>query len=768
MNKLLFLLFLLVFRQAVTAQNYRPERIFLSPDKETCAPGDTLRVRGQVFSSDSEAFYPYSRYLYLECINQEDSVLLRQKIACDEKGHFRTVLLTSVDWKPGVCYLRAYTRWMQNFSEASFSVAPFLLGMAYPVKEAHARELHVRFFPEGGHLLEGFLQNVVFQLTDDDGFPVTDVRSCLLDEKNDTLVRAIEASSSGLARFSFHPEAGKRYRLLSLYDGARHSFPLQVQAEGASLQAVIGRGRLVCRILSHEAGDRFRLFLYHSHKGLQELPFSAAEKMAVLDVSDYAEGALSLFLMDQDLNKVSERTVWIDKGSDTLHSSPIACSLPQTVMKPRQPLNYTLNVPDSSAVFVRVVRKDNLTAGQAAASLAWGGEVSSPVRFPLSDNLSHEAWQAVRNDWLATASFALFRPEEVLKNGMAYPYPIEDGLFLRGRAYEAGDKAFGPGLLDVQNKQAGIFYTASIEKDGSFIVPVDDYPNRAPFLLTAKNLKGKVKDCRFALQEDSFPQVVIPHRLTLHPRVSTDVVLGDTAIRYSVDENERKVYHLDGVEVKARKPVDILEISRMSFNYIGEEVLRKWPAKSLRTLLNQFTSIKIEEQGTGSGGGILRQSIMEDRKLDSSMRVFKEEDMVDYSEPTIVWRNSSRYAFLQGQGAALNVVVNGELVFGSIADILNWSAGDIKSVELIRPDSPRATVYGTPNGAIVIETVREVHLYQDEQKGELVRPFGLTMWSEEEPPSVSAPSLPGAYRLLIDVVTDDKQAVSFCKEFVVR
>lgn len=750
------------------SQNYRPERIFLSPDKETCVPGDTLRVKGQVFSSDSKVFYPYSRYLYLECIDQKDSVLLRQKIACDAKGSFQTVLLTNVDWTPGVCYLRAYTRWMQNFSERSFTVAPFLLGVAPPVKEAYARELHARFFPEGGHLLEGFLQNMVFQLTDDDGFPITDARSYLLDEQNDTLVHKIEVSSSGLGRLSFHPEAGKTYRLLSLYHGAQYSFPLQVKAEGASLQAVIGRGRLVCRILSHESGDRFRLFLYHPQRGLQELPFSAAEKMAVLDVSDYGEGTLSVFLMDKELNRLAERTVWIDKEADTLLSSPISCSLPQTVMNPDQPLSYTLAVPDSSSVFVRVVRKDNLTAGQAIAAFAWGGEVSSPVRFPLLDNPSPEVLQAVRNDWLMTASFSLFRPELVLKEGMTYPYPIEDGLYLKGRVWEDKDKAFGPGLLDVQNKQAGIFYTAKIEKDGSFIVPVDNYPNRAPFLLTAKSLKGKVEDCRFSLQEDSFPKVVIPQRLVLHPRVHSEVVLGDTTLRYSVDENEQKVYHLDGVKVEARKPVDIREISRMSFNYIGEEELQRWPAKSVRTLLNQFTSITITEHGSGSGAGVLREIYNENLRVDP-MRDYEEKSLErEGSEPTIVWRNGGRYGSLMGATVPLNVVVNGDLVFGSIADILNWSAGDIKSIELIRPDDARAAVYNTPNGAVVIETVREVHLNQEEPQGELVRPFGLTVWEEQKNSVVQAPFLPGAYRLLIDVVSSDNQVVSFCKEFVVR
>lgn len=767
MNRFLLLLSLLFCHRITIAQNVLTERIFLSTDKETCIPGDTLRVKGQLFCSDSQDIRPYSRYLYLECINQKDSVLLRQKIACNAAGYFQTILLTNVDWTPGVCYLRAYTQWMQNFSEESFSVTPFLLGMVHPVKEAYTREVHARFFPEGGRLLNGFLQNVVFQLTDDDGFPVPEGRSYLLDEKNDTLGRAIDVSSSGIGHFSFHPEAGKQYRLVSLYRDAQYTFPLHAEAEGATLQAVVGRGRLICRILSQEEGDRFSLFLYHPQKGLQEIPFPAEKKMAVVDVSDYAEGTLSLFLMDKELNKVSERTVWIDQKADALQTSSVTCSFPHTAIKPDQPLTYTLNAPDSSSVFVRVVRKDNLMASQACTALAWGEEVSSPVRYPLLDNPSPEELQAIRNDWLITASFALFSPEEALKKGMTYPHLIEDCLFMKGKVWKGKDKAFGPGLVDILNKQAGIFYTAKIEEDGSFIVPVDNYPNRNPFLLTAKNLKGKAVDCEFTLQEDSFPEVVIPHPISFQSRIQTNVVVGDTTLRYSVNENEQKVYHLDGVKIEARKPVNIEDARRMSFNYIGEKELQQWPGKSLRTLLNQFTSIMVVEQGAGSGAGLLSRSILSKKSAENSMRIFNEEDVVDYSEPTIVWRNN-RDRTLNGPGTVLNVIVNGELVFGNIEDILRWSAGDIKSIELMGRNDPRIAVYGTPNGAVMIETVNKVNFQQEDQKGKIVRPFGLTLWNETENLPVTAPSLPGAYRLLIDVVTPEKQAVSFSKEFTVQ
>ena len=106
------------------------ERIFLALEKESCMPGDTLFVNGQLLAADSRAHAPHSRYVYVECVDDSDSLLLRQKAACDAKGYFALEIPTRVDWLSNLCYLRAYTRLMQNYETESFTVAPFFLGAA--------------------------------------------------------------------------------------------------------------------------------------------------------------------------------------------------------------------------------------------------------------------------------------------------------------------------------------------------------------------------------------------------------------------------------------------------------------------------------------------------------------------------------------------------------------------------------------------------------------------------------------------------------------
>lgn len=749
---------------------FRAERIFLAPEKESCMPGDTLRVSGQVLSSDSRDFYPYSRYVYLECIDSNDSLLSRQKVACNEKGYFHSAVATQLEWRSKVCYLRAYTRLMQNYPEESFTVVPFLLGTALPQKEEPAREIQARLFPEGGRLIEGFRQNLVFRLTDDAGFPVEPLHAFLLDEQNDTIVSSITVSAHGIGKTAFQPQSGKQYRLLTAYDGRLFTFPIAVESSGTSLQAILNRNRLSCRILSTSADGKFRLFLYHPDQGLQEVPYSTEQKAAVIDLSDYPEGLVVLFLTDANHHLLSERIVWHTTPQPKQPEQPqipLTCTLAHPCFSPEAPLNYRLELPDSSLCFTRIVPQDDVLATQAYPALRMGNDILSPVRFPLLNNPEPAKQAGEIMNWLYTARFVRFSLEEVLKHGMLYPFPIEDGLFIAGTAWKNRKKPFGPGLIEAWNKKDLSTYTAEIDREGRFILPVDNYPDGTAFLLKGKTLNGKPTNCSFLLKEEIYPAIHIAHPFVWPSRPETDILAGDTSIRYSIDENNQKVYHIDNITVQSRRPMHLYEMNRTPNTFIGEDLLTKRAGQSLRSLLNRFTAITILKNSTGSGGGTLgllkqQNAQNEDRKR-SSEKVERE-----YGETTVAWK-SGKHSFLSATPVPLNIVVDGELILGTIDHILEWTAGHLKSVELIRPSDARCALYGTPMGAIVIETRSDPEAYDAGQpEGETVYPPGLATCDRQPACELKAPSRPGRYRLLIDIVTKDRRIVSFNRKFEVK
>ncbi|MBP3518959.1 MAG: hypothetical protein J6K31_11290 [Parabacteroides sp.] len=754
-------------------QTLQTERVFLATEKESCVPGDTLRVKGQVMASGNGQSNPYSRYVYIECMDDRDSLLLRQKVACREDGVFCTEIPTQLEWESHVCYLRAYTRLMQNYASESQTVVPFLLGTVHPQKNAVVREVHAHIYPESGSLLEGFRQNLVFHLTDDDGFPVVPTQVKLLAANQDTVIHQIAVSDNGLGKFVFQPTGGKPYQLLVEYDGRFFRFPVEAVASGTALQVVLNRKRLACRIFSSEE-QALHLFFYHAETGLKEIPLQAGQTSVRVDLTEYPAGSYTLFLTDKDARLLNGRSVWLPPTEPPFD---IACRLPQPVYAPEAPLNLENRLPDSSVVFTRVVPRYDLMASQAYPAFGFGNELLSPVRFPLMDSQDWENQMAEINNWLFTARFALFSIEELIKEGMPHTYFAEDVMLLSGTAWEKENCPLPAGtVIEAQNADDQMYYSGTTDEKGHFIFPVDDYASGTRFILSARDSKGKPKNCMFTLDTAAYPESGIPYPLFRQTRLLPDISQTGSSIRYSIDENQDKVYHLDSVTVQARKPVDIRKLSRTPINFIGEIELQKRAGLSLYSVLSRFPTIVV--RATSEGGGIGELGAREKRRRFSNEDKERVANLSHTSSSSggelgVFWR-STRDMRLGGgvMNSKLTVVVDGEIAFGDINYILDQPAGGFKSIEILKPSDTRCIPYNAQGGVLLLQTLRGSGLQpidpSEPSARSTVYPLGLYRSSNRVYEPLRAPVLPGHYVLLVDVITKDKKVVSFCRPFEVK
>lgn len=760
--KLILILICLSSLQPAWGQAFYTERIFLTTEKENCMPGDTLLASGQVMSANNKSLDTYSRYVYIECIDDRNSLLLRQKVACDEKGYFYTAIPTQIEWESNVCYLRAYTRLMQNYEPESLTVVPFFLGAVHPQKTVVAREVFADIYPEGGSLLNGFQQNLVVHLSDDDGFPIVPTEVRLLDAENDTVIHNITVSDNGLGRFAFQPVAGKQYRLQAEYDGRFFHFPLKTTASGTALQAIMNRNRLTCRIFSSEE-KAFHLFLYHSETGLVEISLPAGQAAAVIDLSEHPKGLYTLFLTDNDYHILNERSLWLPLTEQT----DATCRLPQTTYAPEAPLNYECQAPDSSIVFTRIVSPNDLIATQAYPALLFGNETISPVRFPLMDSEQWTNQMTEIDNWLFTARFALLPMNKLLK---PHSYFAEDVMLLAGTAWEKENHPLKTGtIIGAQNTKDQLYYSGTTDEKGHFIIPVDNYSNGTPFVLSAQDTKGKKQNCTFTLDKETYPKVSIPFPVFRQTRLHTDILPEDASIRYSEDENREKVYHIDNVTVQARKPVDIREISRTPLNFIGEIELQKRASLSIRSVLSRFPTIVIRTDNKGGGSGELAAIIKNSRFNNEDWDRSPSDPSLGSGGLGIFWRNARGPQLGGGNLTKLTVVVDGEIAFSDISYILDQPAGGIKSIELIKPTDTRCVPYNAMGGVLLIKTLYGLGRQTTEQSSETtVYPLGLCTSLKEPGIQQNAPRLPGRYLLLVDVITKDKKVSSFCREFEVK
>ena len=151
---------------AQTRGDFRTEQIFIAPDRTSYGSTDTIRVNGVVTCMAQNNIRPYSRYVYLELINSDDSVMVRNKIRLQDNGTFYSLLPIDPLYRKGTYFLRGYTRFMENFSHDCFAVSPVLIGKELPHNDSIIDDrVSLKFIIPGNHIMAERPQQVSAVLT---------------------------------------------------------------------------------------------------------------------------------------------------------------------------------------------------------------------------------------------------------------------------------------------------------------------------------------------------------------------------------------------------------------------------------------------------------------------------------------------------------------------------------------------------------------------------------------------------------------------------
>ena len=211
--------------------NLPTEQISLHLDKQHFEGGDTITVQGVVTSIANSRIRPYSRYVFVELINN-DSVFVRQKLRCDSIGRFATRLPTDPLFDNGVYYLRAYTMLMCNFKSEAFGVVPMFCGIK---RDSNLQEPEVKCiaWTSDGFILADTMQHVAVSVTNKFLQPIAGATVAIYDSTG-TCIASATTSPSGMANIGFIPTAGSQYHIVY----ANRQFPVpEVKTNATKVEA---------------------------------------------------------------------------------------------------------------------------------------------------------------------------------------------------------------------------------------------------------------------------------------------------------------------------------------------------------------------------------------------------------------------------------------------------------------------------------------------------------------------------------------------------
>ncbi|HUS02984.1 MAG TPA: hypothetical protein VMY77_14700 [Chitinophagaceae bacterium] len=190
------------------------EKIFVHSDQDLYITGEIIWFK--VYCADAANNKPLdlSKVAYVEIIDKDQQPVLQAKVSLN-KGSGNGSLLISHAVLSGNYILRAYTSLMKNFDaefyfEKNITIINALISENIVQRKAgDSNNYDIKFFPEGGDLVDGIQSKVGFRVTDASGIGI-DFKGVIINEKNDTVVR-FHPLKFGIGNFNFTPRKNSHY-----------------------------------------------------------------------------------------------------------------------------------------------------------------------------------------------------------------------------------------------------------------------------------------------------------------------------------------------------------------------------------------------------------------------------------------------------------------------------------------------------------------------------------------------------------------------------
>lgn len=577
-----------------------PEKTYLHTDKDFYTNGETIWFKTYLIDGITHTQSNKSKVVYVELVDANNSIIAHRKIYADALGASGDIQLEE-NMRQGNYQLRSYTKYMLNDKEPVFfqKEIPIVVqkirananlenftGTSPKNKESHTSnnsktkigKPNVRFFPEGGNLVEGIATALGIEITDDKSNGIS-IKGVIKDNEGKTVV-PFESLEFGLGKVNFKPFPNKSYYASIEINGIKQKFELpEVHPQGYGLSIKNQNDHMFVQVVGNtENGVNGTILIAHlrgklifKRVGKPEDEEAYAVKLFNKELLD---GVAQFTLFAPNGEPVCERLVFVDNPSNDMEIS-ITSNTKSYGLREKVSLDVALTdkdgVPLGGDFSMGVVTSNNRLENKSNSSdiRSWllldsdlGGSVSNAGYF-FEDN-SHERYFLL-DALMLTHGWRRFVWSDILKNetNKAPRYPPEKGIIITGRT-TAFNNQFSP-------KKTAIFLNTFGENLFNEQQSTDDQGRFSfgPFIFT-DSLKGvihaidsferKAKQKNISIFLDSLqPQIVskenIQRKINKRTIVYNDDYLKQTYRKKVTDFkfNPSQVTQLDEVVVTENK-----------------------------------------------------------------------------------------------------------------------------------------------------------------------------------------------------------------------
>lgn len=460
-------------------RKYPQEKVFVQSDRDHYVAGQTVWMKFYQFHAHYDVPLSLSGVIHVDIVNDKDSIVLSAMYP-SEDGLAQGSLKLPAEIDQGHYRLRAYTQWMTNFDHQYIYEKDLFIGTVADPQKSTSSIDNLKFFPEGGALVNNIMSRVVVSAQDQNRAPLA-IGGWIINEDGDTL-QVFDTDEHGLGSFTFQPQAGIQYQaqvLLADSTTRNFSFP-DIQAHGMTLNVTAAGATFVRAMIQSSPkyqGDSVVVTILS--KG--QIYFAASGKVTDQPLlinfpkTELPAGISTITVFDEDGQAQCQRSLYIQKPAQHKvtvngHENPFntrqAVNLKLKVTKDDgTPLkgNYSVKIADANI--------PNYYSGSLVDFLDINSELSNPF---VPGNLSQKQLQDPKfiDMVLMAQPVQRFLWEQVLSDrGPATTYEMESsGFSLKGRVTTPQGPVSQRTVMLSSKELPGLFRWGVTDEQGNFTI----------------------------------------------------------------------------------------------------------------------------------------------------------------------------------------------------------------------------------------------------------------------------------------------------------
>ena len=294
------------------------EKVYLHLDKPFYAAGESLWYSAFLVDAATHFDNTLSNSIHVELINPYKQVVDHRIIAMDQ-GHGVGDIKLAEDLEAGKYWIRAYTQWMRNFDENFYFTKEIpIVSRSNPPKKPNRKPdstISVKFFPEGGDLIDGIASQIGIKAIGLDGKGIK-IKGTVFDELGKTLAR-FESNEMGMGSFYMMPKVDMNYEARVVFNDLEYAFSLpEVLDDGIAIQVNNRPNTLKVIVQSTEEFNESSFYLIGQSRGriIHKSKNTLERRKALVEIpkNRIPEGIFQITLFDDKGNPRCERLVFIN------------------------------------------------------------------------------------------------------------------------------------------------------------------------------------------------------------------------------------------------------------------------------------------------------------------------------------------------------------------------------------------------------------------------------------------------------------------------